>query len=100
MNELMFFDGTAPKHLQGWTNILATNPAAHPYCYAWWPDAHILGYEHTFVNMAADICKILAGKKPEVPMPDFEDALKTQQVLDAALLSAAKKTWIKVSSIK
>ncbi|NLE30330.1 MAG: Gfo/Idh/MocA family oxidoreductase [Phycisphaerae bacterium] len=100
MNELMFYDASLPQHLQGWTNILATSPGSHPYFYAWWPDAHIIGYEHTFVNMAADICKMLGGKKPEVPMPDFEDALKTQQVLDAALLSAAKKTWIKVNSIK
>jgi predicted dehydrogenase len=33
-------------------------------------------------------------------MPDFADALVTQQVLDAALLSAEKKSWVKVSSIK
>jgi predicted dehydrogenase len=100
MNELMFFDATQPIHLQGWTNILATSPSSHPYIYAWWPDAHLIGYEHTFVNMTADICRILGGEKPDVPMPDFADALKTQQVLDAALVSAAKKTWVKVGSIK
>jgi len=100
MNELMFFDATQPTHLQGWTNILATNPSVHPYCYAWWPDAHIIGYEHTFVNMTADICRMLGGKNPEVAMPDFPDALITQQILDAALLAAAKKSWVKVSAIK
>jgi predicted dehydrogenase len=99
MNELMFYDAAAPIHLQGWTNILATMPT-HPYIQAWWPVGHIIGYEHTFINMAADICKILGNKKPEVPMPDFADSLKTQQILDAALLSSAKKTWIKVGSIK
>jgi predicted dehydrogenase len=100
MNELRFFDATVPQHLQGWTDILATNPMVHPYVHAWWPDGHGLGYEHTFINMAADVFRILGGQKPEVPIPDFEDALKTQQVLDAALLSTTKKTWIKVSSIK
>ncbi len=100
MNELFFFDAALPKHLQGWTDILATNPGTHPYFYAWWPDAHIIGYEHTFVNMAADVFRILGGLKPDVPMPDFADALKTQQVLDAALISAAKKKWIKVGSNK
>lgn len=100
MNELLFFDATQPKHLQGWTDILATSPGSHPYFYAWWPDAHIIGYEHTFINMAADIFRMLGDKKPEVPMPDFADALVTQQVLDAALLSAAKKQWVKVGSIR
>ncbi len=100
MNELMFFDASAPKHLQGWTNILVTRPDVHPYYYAWWPEAHIIGYEHGFVNMVADICRILGGKKPEVPMPDFSDALKTQQVLEAALISAKEKRWVKVKSIR
>lgn len=100
MNELLFYDATAPEHLRGWTNILVTNPNAHPYYYAWWPEAHIIGYEHGFVNMLADIARVLGGKEPEVPLPDFEDALKTQQVLEAALKSAATKSWIKTRSIK
>jgi predicted dehydrogenase len=33
-------------------------------------------------------------------MPDFADALKTQQVLEAALQAAQKKTWVKLSSVK
>ena len=100
MNELMFYDASLPKHLQGWTDIMVTSPDSHPYCHAWWPDAHIIGYEHGFINMTADICKILGRKKPEVPMPDFADALKTQQVLEAAVVSAKKKAWIKVGSIR
>jgi predicted dehydrogenase len=100
MNELLFFDASAPRHLQGWTDILATDPQDHPYYYAWWPQGHIIGYEHTFINVAADICRVLGGKKPEVPLPDFADALKTQQVMEAALISAAKKTWVKVRGIK
>lgn len=100
MNELLFYDATLPKHLQGWNDILTTSPDAHPYCYAWWPDAHVIGYEHGFVNMAADIGRILGGQQPEVPMPDFADALKTQQVLEAALQAAQKKTWVKLSSVK
>jgi len=51
------------------------------------PTAHIIGYEHTFINQAADIMLDLAGKKPVIPLPDFEDAYKTQQVLEAATIS-------------
>lgn len=100
MNELMFYDASLPKHLQGWSDIMVTSPDSHPYCYAWWPDAHLLGYEHGFINLVADICRILGRKKPEVPMPDFADALKTQQVLEAAVISVKKKSWIKVGSIR
>lgn len=95
MNELMYYDATAPAATQGWTDILATKDM-HPYMHAWWPEAHIIGYEHGFINMAADMMKIIGGKKPELPMPDFEDALKTQKVLEAALVSAKDKAWTKV----
>ena len=30
----------------------------HPYAAAWWPDSHGLGYEHGFVNQAADILAV------------------------------------------
>ncbi len=100
MNELMFYDATQPEHLQGWTDILATNPSVHPYFNAWWPVGHIIGYEHTFINAFSDIFRVLGGQKPVVPLPDFADALKTQQVLEASLESAKHKNWVKVNSIK
>jgi predicted dehydrogenase len=51
-----------------------------PYVGNWWPDAHIIGYEHGFINQLADILYVIGGKPPVVPLPDFEDAFKTQQV--------------------
>ncbi|HHN47269.1 MAG TPA: Gfo/Idh/MocA family oxidoreductase [Planctomycetes bacterium] len=98
MNELDFFDATESKHLQGWKTILATEPGAHPYIHAWWPAGHIIGYEHTFVNQAADIVNELAsGKKTH--QPDFADAARTQAVLDSVLLSAKKHAWVKVPRV-
>jgi predicted dehydrogenase len=43
---------------------------------------------------------VLGGKQPVVPLPDFEDAYKTQQVLEAALVSAANRAPVKVSEMK
>ena len=63
-------------------------------------DAHVLGYEHGFVNMLADVCRVLGGEKPEVPLPDFEDAYQTQRVLEAALISAKERCAIKLSAVK
>ena len=100
MNELEFYDATAERAVQGWTTILCTHGGSHPYVDAWWPDAHLLGYEHGFVNMAYDICRVLAGKKPIVPLPDFEDAYQTQRVLEAALVAARTKKWVALSSVK
>jgi len=100
MNELEYYDATAERAVQGWTTIIATHAPDHPYVEAWWPDAHGLGYEHGFINMAYDILRALAGRKPVVPIPDFQDAYQTQRVLEAALLSAKKKTAVKLSTVK
>jgi len=100
MNELEYYDATADRAVQGWTTIIATHGGDHPYVDAWWPDAHGLGYEHGFINQAYDILRVLAGKKPIIPIPDFAEAYQTQRVLDAALLSARKKRWVKVSQVR
>ena len=100
MNELEFYDATADRAVQGWTPIMATHGGDHPYVAAWWPDAHIIGYEHTFTNMAYDILRVLGGQKPIVPIPDFADAYQTQRVLEAALLSAAKRKWVKLAEVR
>jgi len=100
MNELQYYDATAERAVQGWTTIMCTHGGDHPYVEAWWPDAHGLGYEHGFINQAYDVLRILAGKKPIIPIPDFHDAYQTQRVLDASLLSARRKRWVKLSSVK
>ncbi len=100
MNYLEFYDNTIEKKLQGWTKIMCTSGGNHPYVGAWWPDAHIIGYEHGFINMAADIMNVLGRRKPVVPLPDFADAYETQRVLEAALLSAKNRCAVKLSEVK
>ncbi len=100
MNYLDFYDATADMKVQGWTRIMCTSGSNHPYVGAWWPDAHILGYEHGFINQSADILNILGGNKPVVPIPDFADAYETQRVLEAALISAKERCAIKMSEVK
>ena len=43
---------------------------------------------------------VLSGQKPTVPMPDFQDAYQTQRVLAAALLSARRRSPVKISQVK
>jgi predicted dehydrogenase len=96
---LDFYDRTTDPKTAGWTRIPASRPGQHPYADAWWPAAHHQGYEHTFVNMAADVCRQLAGQPPEVPLPDFADAYRTQEVLEAATLSAAQRRPVAIGEL-
>jgi len=100
MNELEYYDATAPRAVQGWTNIMCTHGDDHPYVANWWPDAHIIGYEHAFTNQAYDILKVLSGEEPTVPIPDFNDAYQTQRVLEASLLSAHEGRVVKMDDVK
>ena len=100
MNVLEFYDATAERAVQGWTPIMVTHGGDHPYAEAWWPDAHIIGYEHAFTNMAYDILRVLAGQAPVVPIPDFQDAYQTQRVLEAAMISAQERRPVKLSQVK
>ncbi len=100
MNELEYYDARLPRAVQGWTNIICTHGADHPYVANWWPDAHLIGYEHGFTNQAYDILRVLAGQQPTVPIPDFEDAYQTQRVLEASLLSAQEGRPVNLDDVK
>lgn len=99
MNELQYYDATLPRAVQGWSTIMCTHGADHPYVANWWPDAHTIGYEHGFTNEAYDILRVLAGEEPTLPLPDFNDAYQTQRVLEAALISAAEGRVVKIDEV-
>jgi predicted dehydrogenase len=97
MNELDYYDASGDGRTAGWTTIDVTRGGdGHPYADAWWPDSHGLGYEHSFVNQAADILQTIGGGEPLVPMPDFADALRTQRVLHAAIESARHRAPVTI----
>jgi predicted dehydrogenase len=59
-----------------------------PYIDGWWPPGHILGWDATFTNQAADFLTALAAG--EEPTPSFEDGLAVQRVLAAIEASSAR----------
>jgi predicted dehydrogenase len=100
MNELGVYRLDGDAATQGWTTVDVTKAGAgHPYVEAWWPDSHGLGYEHSFVNQAADVLAVLGGGSPVVALPDFADALKTQRVLHAAIQSARHRAPVDVADV-
>ena len=104
MNELEFYDATEPRQTQGWRTLMVTHAGDHPYAEAWWPDAHCIGYEHTFTNMAYDILLDLAGpsyrRKLIALLADFQQAYQNQRVLAAMAASAAAKAPVKLSKVQ
>ncbi len=101
MQELQWYDASLDEKRQGWSTIICSNGnAGHPYAAHYWPAAHPIGYEHTFINQAADMLRVLGGEAPEVPLPDFADAYETQRVLAAVTTSARERSPIRLSEIK
>jgi predicted dehydrogenase len=86
MNELQFYDATAPAGEQGFKRILVTEPE-HPYMANWWPTGHAIGYEHAFSHEVKDFVEAITGGTD--PEPSFADGLHVQRVLAAVERSAA-----------
>ncbi|WP_427135715.1 Gfo/Idh/MocA family protein [Pseudarthrobacter sp. S9] len=91
LNELGFLDATVPVREQGFRRILVNEPE-HPYAAAWWPQGHVIGWEHTFTHEVRDF--LLAIASGTQPSPSFEDGLTVQRVLAAVEESAASKSSI------
>jgi predicted dehydrogenase len=89
LNELGFLDATAPAREQGLRRILVNEPE-HPYLDAWWPQGHIIGWEHTFTHQVRDF--LTAIRAGEAPSPSFEEGLTVQYILNAVEESAAAKS--------
>ena len=96
MNELEVFFRDDPANVQGFRQIMVTEPGAHPYIQGWWPPGHIIGYEHTFTHTVYDLLEAIAsGRKVK---PDFEDGVHNQAVLEAWERAARTKRWVQVAS--
>jgi predicted dehydrogenase len=89
LNELGFLDATAPVREQGFRRILVNEPE-HPYLDAWWPQGHIIGWEHTFTHQIRDFLSALS--QGSAPSPSFEEGLAVQRILDAVEESANAKS--------
>ena len=98
MNELEYYDCADPDKALGFRTIQATADA-HPFMSfgngpRFWPVAHVIGYEHTFMNTVFNLIQGVAAKKS--PAPNFEDAVKTQAVLEACDMANKQDAWVKV----
>ncbi len=91
LNELNFLDATTPVREQGFRRILVNEPE-HPYVGAWWPQGHVIGWEHTFTHQIRDF--LVAIDTDAAPSPSFEEGLQVQLILAAIEKSANNKSTV------
>ncbi len=85
-NELYYLNGTESIEVQGFRRILVTEPE-HPYMSGWWPQGHVIGWEHSFTHQIRDFLLNIANGTD--PSPSFEEGYRVQQVLAGIEESAA-----------
>jgi predicted dehydrogenase len=90
MNELEYYNADDPEDVRGF-RVIQTTDSAHPYTGNYWPVGHIIGYEHTFINLIHDILRDFAAGRPT--HPDFVDGLAVQRVLEAVDKSSKTRAW-------
>ena len=96
MNELEYYNAEDPADRQGFRTISVTE-GCHEYASHWWPQGHIIGYEHTFIHGFYEFVKALeTGGKAS---PDFEDGAKILRVLNAVQKSSAENRRVDVTEI-
>src|SRR5271165_5470548 len=93
LHRLQWFDHKDEGTLRGWRSIHVTD-GDHPYMANWWVPGLAIGYEHSFIHAIADFLNSIDGKEPA--QPTFEEAMKTEHVVDAVLRSAAAGRWERV----
>ena len=97
MNNLEVFFTDDEEGLQGFRTINCTEEV-HPYIRAYWPAGHIIGYEHTFLNMISELMKGI--KNGYSPKPNFEDGAKNQAVLEAVQQSNETGGWVNIAQLR
>ena len=90
LNELqVHYRGSTPGKLsQGFRTVLVSE-ADHPFWEHWWPQGHMIGWEHTFVH---EIHHFLTAIRDDTEIgphgATFEDGYRAAEICDAMLRSA------------
>ncbi len=87
--EVHLASSTPGARAQGFRTVLVSE-ADHPFWEHWWPQGHMIGWEHTFVHeLHHFLTAIRSGGEVGPHGADFEDGYRAAEVCDAVLRSAA-----------
>jgi predicted dehydrogenase len=89
MNELeVFWKDEQPRETRGFHHVLVSE-SYHPYWKNWWPQGHMIGWEHTFIHEISDFLDAIVNNKDVAPIgATFEDGYKNAVICDAITQSA------------
>jgi predicted dehydrogenase len=90
LNELqVHLTGSSPGgRAQGFRSVLVSE-ADHPFWEWWWPQGHIIGWEHSFVHEVHHLLSAIRDDANVAPHgATFEDGYRCAEVCDAILRSA------------
>lgn len=90
LNELEVYlpEEESGNDAQGFRQVLVTE-SNHPFYDVWWPQGHIIGWEHTFVHEIKHFFEAITTGRPIAPEgADFEDGYRASVIADAIMQSA------------
>jgi predicted dehydrogenase len=83
LNELQYSEGTA-----GFRTVLVSE-ADHPFWEHWWPQGHMIGWEHSFVHELHHLLTAIRDDGDVAPHgATLEDGYRAAEICDAMLRSA------------
>ncbi|MCL7453060.1 MAG: Gfo/Idh/MocA family oxidoreductase [Anaerolineae bacterium] len=97
LNELqVYWAGEEPRTTRGFHNVLVSEPY-HPWWEHWWPQGHLIGWEHTFVHELAHFLDCIVNDREVGPHgATFEDGYRAAVVCDAILESARLRKHVDI----
>ena len=97
LNELeVYWKDAVPRETRGFTDVLVTE-SYHPFWSNWWPQGHIIGWEHTFVHEITHLLDAIVNDKEIAPYgATFEDGYRNAVICDAILQSAQEGRRIQI----
>ncbi len=94
LNEFQIFWNDKDPNTSGFTNVLVSEPT-HPWWENWWPQGHIIGWEHTFVHEITHLLDCIVNDRDVAPIgADFEDGYRNAVICDAILKSAETRRQV------
>jgi predicted dehydrogenase len=98
MNELeVFWVDEEPNTTQGFHKVLVSE-SYHPWWENWWPQGHMIGWEHTFIHEITHLLDAIVNDKDVGPHgATFLDGYKTAVVCDAIVQSADTRRQVDIN---
>lgn len=97
LNELdVFWKDEEPRETRGFHNVLISE-SYHPFWENWWPQGHMIGWEHTFVHEIAHLLDAIVNNKEIAPHgATFDDGYKNAVICDAIAQSSESGRHVEI----